>query len=93
MLTASSEEVAGTSVIMRNLCSGLESYGITCTAVVGGEGSYLLDLQAHGVPYEAIPGLGRALSPAHDPAALLRLRRVLRGLDPSSAGWGLPSTT
>lgn len=82
MLTSSSEVMAGTGVIMRNLCSGLEAYGIDSTAVVGGGGAYLLDLQAHGVPYVTIPDLSRGVSPLNDPKALVRLYRVLRKLEP-----------
>ncbi len=82
MLIARSDVVAGTSVIMRDLCSGLEPYGITATAIVGGAGPYLSDLEAHGVRYRAIPSLGNPVSPSHDLKAAVQLRKILRKLDP-----------
>lgn len=82
MLIARSDVVGGTNVIMRNLCAGLEGYGITTTAIVGGSGPYLLDLEAHGVRYMTIPGLSSGLSPSHDLNALAQLRRLLRKVKP-----------
>lgn len=82
MLIARSDVVAGTSVIMRDLCSGLEPYGITTTAIAGGAGPFLSDLHAHGVRYRAIPSLGQPISPSHDLRAAVQLRKILRKLDP-----------
>lgn len=82
MLFARSDIVGGTSVIMRNLCSGLEPYGITTTAIAGGEGPFISDLEAHRISWESVPSLGAPISPPHDLRALAQLRKVLRRVDP-----------
>lgn len=82
MLFARSDVVGGTSVIMRNLCAGLEAYGIDATALAGGQGPYLADLQAHGVRYRSLPSLGASINLVRDARAVVELRRALREIKP-----------
>src|SRR5687767_12950637 len=82
MLFARSDVVGGTSVIVRDLCSGLERYGITATAIAGGQGPFISDLEAHRVSWETVPSLGVSISPPHDLRAAAQLRKVLRKLEP-----------
>lgn len=82
MLIARSDVVGGTSVVMRNLCTGLEPYGMATTAIAGGAGPYLSDLEAHGVRYRVIPTLGPSVSGLNDLKSLARLHGILKKLDP-----------
>jgi glycosyltransferase involved in cell wall biosynthesis len=82
LLFARSDIVGGVSVIMRNLCAGLGSYGIETLAITGGNGPYLADLRAHAVPYEIVPSLGAPIRPVRDLRAIKELRSSLRRMNP-----------
>ena len=63
--------------------SGAYEVGIITGPETGAEGELLSEVRARGIPLLVIPEMRRAVRPALDALAYLRLRRILRYLRPS----------
>ncbi len=83
LIITRSDVVGGANVHVRDLARGLVERGFAPTVLVGGSGPYLDDLAAHGVPFEVVAHLGRAVRPAQDLRAYLALRAALARLRPA----------
>lgn len=89
-----SDTIGGSSVHIRDLSTELTRAGHAVRVFAGGEGPFADQIRARGVPYEAIPHLGREVRPTRDVRAYVALRRALRRFDPdvvslhtAKAGW------
>ena len=82
MVLPRSDVVAGASVHIALLSQALMARGHECTVFVGGSGPYHAYLRDHGIPFEQVRGLGRAIRPHADLRALVDLTRRIRRFEP-----------
>jgi glycosyltransferase involved in cell wall biosynthesis len=89
-----SDAIGGAHVHVHDLAVALRRAGHEAIVLSGQAGPFGAELAAHGVPHYPLRHLVRPISPWHDAAALLEIRRYLRWLRPdlvsahsSKAGW------
>lgn len=77
-----SDVIGGSNVHIRDLALAARAVGHEVFVLGGGRGTFADDVEAHGLPYVEIAGLGRAIRPHRDAVALRALRAAFRRVRP-----------
>ncbi|MBC7925300.1 MAG: glycosyltransferase family 4 protein [Bryobacteraceae bacterium] len=76
------DSVGGASIHVRDMSSGMLARGHDVIVFLGGCGPVTDALAERGVPYQALPNLGKPVDLRRDAAAYLELRKAFRRFEP-----------
>ncbi len=76
------DPIGGVQVHLRDLAAAVQSQGHTVTLLTGGQGPFLDQLRARGIPTILLKHLTMPIDPLRDWRAFHELRRALSGLEP-----------